>query len=486
MAGFSFAKWRQVMSAAIAFSLFTIPVISPPAHAASIIYQKQGADNYDPAGEVRYDHESRSMTVRVFDDNKDLVIFTIAFTSNVSSTTFVSLSTILRIKLMPSLTNFKGNAGNIWIESPKAPYQGSTKIPAVASSYASATSSPSDPRKNMSACGALTWMDDVPARNLVSFQISRECFNLPSSFWAVSQVDTDIYNDASIKDIRFTPVEPFSVDLTGVPLPPKVIPKKDQTITAYTQQKEYVVNNPPIQIIANSSAGAALTFSTKTPAVCNVTSNGFIEPKTSGSCQIAVDAAGSETLNPAPTVAVVVTFTKKSQKLYFDPPGEVYLNQQIANLAISAESGLPVQVVSTSPSVCSFPFQSTGPTTAQFINSGTCSFKVTQPGDTLYNSNEGFASFEIYPNPVKVVKPTAAPSSKASAAPKPKTTPPPPRVVISGSGSASGGGAGGTSVTDGGNVSGSAKKTITCVKPGSKNITVTKVKPTCPAGYKKK
>ena len=387
---------------------------------------------------------------------------------------------------MPSLTNFKGNAGNVWIESPKAPYQGATKIPAVASSYASATSLPTDQRKDMSVCGALTWMDDVPARNLVSFQFSRECFDLPNSFWAVSQVETDIYNSTTIKDVRYTPVEPFLVDLTSIPRPPKVIPKKDQTITAYTQQKEFVVNNPPIQIIANSSAGTALTFSTKTPSVCNVTSSGYIEPKTSGSCQIAVDAAGSATLNPAPTVAVVVTFTKKTQKLYFDPPGVVYLNQQIANLALSAESGLPVQVVSTAPSVCSFPFQSTGPTTAQFLNSGTCSFKVTQAGDTLYSANEGFASFEIYPNPVKVVKPSAAPSTRASATPKPKTTPPPPRVIISGSGSASGGGAGGTSVTDGGNVSGSAKKTITCVKTGSKNITVTKVKPTCPAGYKKK
>jgi len=495
MAGFCFAKWRQVMSAAIAFSLFTIPVISPPAHAAVTIYQKLGADNYDPADEVRYDHESRSMLVRIFDDDKDLVVVTLGFASNLSSTTFSSSNTLLRIKFMPSLTNFKGNAGNIWIEAPKAPYQGATKIPAVASSYASATSSPTDQRKDMSVCGALTWLDDVPSRNLVSFQFSRECFDLPNSFWAVSQVETDIYNSATIKDVRYTPVEPFFVDLTSIPRPPKVIPtkvipKKDQTITAYTQQKEFMVNNPPIQIIANSSAGTTLTFSTKTPAVCNVTSNGFIEPKTSGSCQIAVDAAGSETLNAAPTVAVVVTFTKKTQKLYFDPPGKVYLNQKIVNLAISAESGLPVQVVSTSTSVCSFPFQSTGPTTAQFLNSGTCSFKVTQPGDTLYNANEGFASFEIYPNPLKVVKPSPTPSTKAkqpskSASP-PAPVPSPPRVIISGKGSASGGGAGGTSVTDGGNVSGGSIFTITCMKSGSQNKSVTGVNPKCPVGYRKR
>jgi hypothetical protein len=488
MAGFNVTKWRQVTSAAITFSLLMIPAISPPAHAASVIYQKLGAENYDPAGEVRYDHESRSMLVRIFDDNKDLVIVTLAFASNVSSTTFSSSSTMLRLKFMPSLTNFRGNVGNIWLEAPKVPYQGATKIAASASSYVSATSSPNDPRKDMRACGALTWMDDVPARNLVSFQFSRECFDLPNSFWAVSQIETDIYNSTTIKDVRYTPIEPFLVDLSSIPRPPKVIPKKDQTITANTQQREYFVNNPPIQIVANSSAGTALTFSSKTPEVCNVTSSGSIEPKASGSCQIAVDAAGSLTLNPAPTVAVVVSFTKKSQLLYFDPPGEVYFNQKIVTLAISAESGLPVQVVSTAPSVCIFPFQSTGPTTAQFLNPGTCSFKVTQPGDTLYKANEGFASFEIYPNPVKEAKPSPTPSAKAkqpnksAASPKPS----PARSIISDKGTSSGGGGGGASIDEGRDVSGGAKRKITCVKPGVPNKTVVKVNPTCPPGFKKK
>ncbi len=458
MAGFNFAKWRQVISAAVAFALFTIPVISSPAHAASLIYQKLSGENFDPPTDIKFDHESRSMAVRVFDDNKDLVIVTLAFAVNVSSTTFSSSSTILRIKFMPALTNFKGNTGNVWVEAPKVPYQGATKIPALASAYASATSSPNDQRKDMSACGALTWMDDVPAKNLVSFQVSRDCFDLPNSFWTVSQVETDIYNSTVIKDVRYTPVEPFFVDLTSIPRPPKVIPKKNQTITAYTQRIEYLVNSPAIQIVSNSSAGTALTFISKTPAVCSVTTNGFIQPKTSGSCQIAVDAVGSETLNPAPTVVVAVTFTKKSQNLYFDPPDEVYLNQKVVILDISAESGLPVQVVSTTPRVCSFPYLAAGPTTAQLLDSGTCSFKVTQAGDALFNANDFFSYFDIYPNPLKTVKPTPVPTTKPIVKPKPKAKPKPSPT----------------------------RATITCVKADSKDQKITGVNPKCPAGYKKK
>ena len=458
MAGFNFAKWRQLISAAVAFSLFTIPVISPSAHAASLIYQKLSGENFDPPTDIKFDHESRSMAVRIFDDNKDLVIVTLAFAVNVSSTTFSSSSTILRIKFMPALTNFKGNTGNVWVEAPKVAYQGATKIPALASAYASATSSPNDQRKNMSACGALTWMDDVPAKNLVSFQVSRDCFDIPNSFWVVSQIETDIYNSTIIKDVRYTPVEPFQVDLTSIPRPPKVIPKKNQTITAYTQQREYLVNSPAIQIVSSSSAGTALTFATKTPTVCNVTSSGYIEPKSSGSCQIAVDAAGSETLNPATTVVVAVTFFKKSQNIYFEPPDEVFLNQKVVTLDISADSRLPVQVVSTSPSVCSFPYQAAGPTTAQLLNSGICSFKVTQAGDALYNAKEFFDSFEISPNPVATVKPSPVPTKKPTVKtkPKPKPSPSPTRA------------------------------TITCVRTDGKDLKITGVNPKCPTGYKKK
>ena len=278
--------------------------------------------------------------------------------------------------------------------------------------------------------------------------------------------------------------------MTSVPKPPKIIPKKDQSISASTPQRDYVVDSSPIQISASSSAGAPLTLSSRTPTTCSVTPNGFIEPKGAGNCQVAIDAAGSETLNPAATVFVSINLTKKSQNLYFDPPGVVYLNQQVVNLSISAESNLLVQVVSTSPSTCTFPFQGTSPSTVRFLAPGICSFKVTQPGDAIYNAREGFASFEISPNP-QTAKPTpkaSSPSSNSQSDPKPAPAPAPPptRVTISGKGSASGGNTGSTSITDTGNVAGNAKKEIICTKPGAPDKKVKAAKPKCPPGYKKK
>lgn len=490
-------RGRRLVSTSLSIALLSGALFSVSAQASTIIFQTQGRDNYDPPADLRYDHETRNMSITVFDSNKDLIVVSLTFTSNVSSTTFASSSTLLRVKFMPNLTNFKGNTGNIWLEAPKVAYQGATKIPAIASSYMTDKSSPNDARKDMSSCGALTWMDDVPGRNMVSFEFSRNCFDLPNTFWAVSQIETDIYNSSTIKDVRYTPIEPFYIDMNSVPRPPKVIPKKDQTVTAYTTYSEYFVDMQSIQVIASSSpggalVGGALTFSSQTPEICFVTSTGVIQPKAAGSCRVSVAALGSDTLNPSAPVSVSVNLKKKSQNLYFDPPDTVYLSQGSINLAISSEFDLPVQVVSTSPTICTFPNQVSEPTTAVLLRVGNCSFKVTQAGNFIYIAREGFASFDINPDPTKESKPKPTPTSKPKPTPKPpsgsKPAPTPTKtgIVISGKASTSGGGTGGTTITGSGSVAGDVKRTITCVKSGFKSIPVTSTNPKCPSGYKKK
>jgi hypothetical protein len=487
---------RRLVSTSLYLALLSGALFSVSAQASTVIFQIQGRDNYDPADDVRYDHETRNMSIRVFESNKDLVVVSLTFTSNVSSTTFASSSTLLRVKFMPNLTNFKGNAGNIWLEAPKVPYQGATKIPAIASSYMTEKSSPNDFRKDMSACGALTWMDDVPGRNMVSFEFSRNCFDLPNTFWAVSQVETDIYNSSTIKDIRYTPIEPFYIDMNSVPRPPKAIPKKDQSVTAYTAYSEYFVDLTSIQVIASSSpggglVGGALTFNSQTPEICFVTSTGVIQPKASGICRVSVTAQGSDTLNPSAPVLVSVTLKKKSQNLYFDPPGTVFLSEGSVNLAISSEFDLPVQVVSTAPTICTFPDQASAPTTAVLLRAGNCSFKVTQAGNFIYIAREGFASFDILadkakPQATPTAKPKPTPTPKPPSGNKPAPTPTKTGIVISGKASASGGGTGGTTITGSGSVAGDVKRTITCIKPGFKSKKVTSTDPMCPPGYKKK
>ena len=470
-------NWRRLVSAVLPLILLTSLVALVPANAATLIFQKLGRDNTEPLGDLRWEQESRSMFVELYDDNKDLLIVRLTFASSLTNTTFASPSTLLRLRFMPHLTgSFKGNVGNIWIDAPKTPYQGSTKIPAVATAYATEKSLPTDPRKDMSVCGALTWMDDVPSRNMVSFQFSRNCFDLPDSFWTVSQVESDIYNSALVKDVRYTPVEPFFVDMLSVPKPPKVIPKKDQSISASTPRSEYTMDNTTIQINASSSVGSPLLFTSRTPTTCAVNPTGLIQTLAAGNCQVAVDAAATLTLNAAPTVVVSVNLVKKLQGLYFDPrPGIVILNQGSITLAISSESRLPVEIVSTSPSICTFPYPTTNPTTVQLIRSGTCSFKVTQSGNNIYSASEGDADFYIDPNPTPTVKPTVKPT--------PSPSPSPSRTIGVDIGTQGGGGGGG-SVEEGG-VAGGSKINITCVKRGKPNIKVISPKK-CPSGYTQK
>jgi hypothetical protein len=429
---------KRVVSAALSFIVSISLVFTHAANAATLIFQKQGNDNFEPLADLRYDHETRNMAIEIYDDNKDLVTVRLTFASNVSNTTFASSSTLLRVKFMPYLSGtFKGNTGNIWIEAPRTAYQGSKKIPAVASSYVSDKSLPTDPRKDMSACGALTWMDDVASRNMVSFQFSRNCFDLPNTFWAISQVETDLYNSTLSKDVRYTPIEPFYVDMQSVPKPPKIIPKKDQTISATTSKRDYFIDDKSIQVIASSSGGAALTYSSKTPDICAITSTGLIQPKNAGSCQVAVDAAGSETLNAAPSVFLTINIAKKPQNIYFNSPGAVYITQGFVNLDISSEFNLLVQVVSTTPNICTFPYQASSPTTVQLLLPGYCSFKMTQVGNSMYSPRESFGAFTIYTEPVQVATPTPTPTPKPTPKPRittkptvPKPTPTEKKIVI--------------------------------------------------------
>ena len=127
MAGFNFAKWRQVISAAVAFSLFTIPVISPSAHAASLIYQKLSGENFDPPTDIKFDHESRSMAARIFDDNKELITSILVidlnlikersgfFDSNksIKSAPLAGFTQIVLLELLDSLTSISIQSLNI-------------------------------------------------------------------------------------------------------------------------------------------------------------------------------------------------------------------------------------------------------------------------------------------------------------------------------------------------------------------------------------
>jgi hypothetical protein len=472
----------------VVLSLFFAQLsISPPANADPIIFESLSpVFSTNPEG-LRNDHHLRSLAVYVNASNPDLVTIKLAFAGTVGPTTFTSNNLQLRIKILPFLTDYAGNAGHLWLDAPKIPYEGTKKLPVAASAYSLPTGVAGSPRKDVSSCGATTWMDDVSNQNLVSFQLSRNCFDLTNTLYVIAYIEEDIYNSTQTRDSKYVPTSPMYLDMKNIPRPPKVIPKKDQAVSASIAQSQYFVDDTSIQVLASSSGGGALTFNSRSPEICSITPTGLIQPKAAGSCQVAVSAPGSDTLNPAGPVVVTVNLTRKTQNLYFNPPGTVYLSQSPINLAISSEFNLPVQVVSTTPTVCSFPYPS-DPTRVEFLRVGTCGFIVSQAGNFVYNPREGSASFFINADPKSAPTPKPGTTPKPKSTPKPTTKPTPkpkPSIIISGTATTAPGGTGGSVIkpkgTGGGN-----QITIICVKRGKKNITVTNAKPKCPAGYTKK
>ena len=429
------------------------------------------------------------MDVYVYAANPDLITIKLTFAGTVGPTTFTSNNLQLRLKILPFLADYAGNAGHLWLDAPKNAYQGSKKLPVAASAYLLPTGVPGSARKDVSSCGATTWMDDVPNQNVVSFELSRNCFDLTNTLYVIAYIEEDIYNNLQTRDSKYVPTSPMFLDMRNIPRPPKVIPKKDQTISATTGQREYFVDNNAIQVFAASSAGAPLSYNSRTPEICFVTSTGLIQPKSAGSCQVAVESVGSDTVNPAQPFLVTVNLIRRSQVIYFNPPTDtVYMSKGYIELAISSESGLPVQVVSTTPTICSFPLSTTKPNVVQLLRPGTCYFKMTQVGNFLFNPKEAFADFLIVadPTPEPTTKPTPEPTTKPTPPPttKPSPTPSPP-VIIKGDGKAKEGGTGTGELKPEGTNQG-AKIKIICVKKGKKDVPVIAVNPKCPSGYTRK
>jgi hypothetical protein len=443
---------------------------------AGIIFLSNAPENSFTAENIRYDHDLRGMQIEVQDSNPDLAIIHVLFNSSISPTTFSGSSTTLRVKLLNSLSNYKGNYGNIWIDAPKNPYQGTVKIPAAASAYASPNSGPNDARKNMSECNPRTWMDSVPGGNMVSFEISRNCFDLNNQFFAVAFVETDIYNDSTIKDFEYFPSEPYFNDMTSIPRP---IKKKAQRITAYAGSSEYTLDTTSIPIITTNDSGRPINLTSKTPTVCAINNNTVV-PKNIGTCQVTANSPETDVFSASNVIEIAFSILPKkvipkvSQQLYFNEPGEVYEGDSLFDLDVSSDSGLRVEVRSTSQSVCEFPY---GDYQVQVYQAGTCSFYVTQPGNDRYLPASGSASFEVY-SLEEVSGPNPPPKKKSVAPPKKK-------IEIAGSASTSGGGGSSTSATKGTDATSSVKKVvkITCKKKGFKNVVVTKLP--CPKGFKK-
>jgi hypothetical protein len=130
-------------------------------------------------------------------------------------------------------------------------------------------------------------------------------------------------------------------------------------------------------LLATSSSGLAVTFTSNTPDTCTV-SGGKLVPVKPGECSVTASQAGDGSYGPASSQQLFKVL-KKVQTITFESPGFQTLTAVPAPLAASSDSGLAVSFASTTPDVCNF-----SGTALNLVSKGQCGITATQAGNDNY------------------------------------------------------------------------------------------------------
>ncbi len=157
-----------------------------------------------------------------------------------------------------------------------------------------------------------------------------------------------------------------------------------QTI-AFTAPTEKRFDQSSVTLAASATSGLPVNFETKTASVC-VTSGANGETVTfvtAGTCTIEATQAGNTNWNAAPTVERSFTVAKGNQTITFAKPANKSFSENSTTVEATASSGLPVSFESKTTSVCTT--SGIAGETVTFLNTGTCTIKTNQTGNTNWN-----------------------------------------------------------------------------------------------------
>jgi mono/diheme cytochrome c family protein len=126
-----------------------------------------------------------------------------------------------------------------------------------------------------------------------------------------------------------------------------------------------------------------VTITSSTPAVCTV-SGSTLTLVAAGTCSLSANQSGDASYNAAPTM--VNTFTVASatgvvlpnQIITFASPGAQQVGTPV-DLTASADSGLPVSLASTTPTICTLSGVTLTPVAA-----GNCTITANQAGNSSF------------------------------------------------------------------------------------------------------
>jgi hypothetical protein len=143
-----------------------------------------------------------------------------------------------------------------------------------------------------------------------------------------------------------------------------------------------------VNLVATASSGLQVSFASATPAICTV-SGTVASLIAEGFCWINASQAGNSEYFAAPTVGQQFGVGHAYQTITYAPSGPLVAATTV-NLNPAASSGLPVALVSTTPSVCTI-----SGTSATLLTYGFCGVTASVAGNSEYFSATTATSFGI-------------------------------------------------------------------------------------------
>lgn len=155
----------------------------------------------------------------------------------------------------------------------------------------------------------------------------------------------------------------------------------------------------PTPLTATATSGLPVTYTTTTPNICQIVTSDSgpvlvattpIPAIAGAACVVNANQSGDDTYSPAIGIGRTINFLKLTQSISFTTPPNRDLNS-LNPLTVSASSGLPVTVASSTPDTCSIVETANGGYAAQAVagipaDTSKCTVVATQAGNDQYAS----------------------------------------------------------------------------------------------------
>ncbi len=149
---------------------------------------------------------------------------------------------------------------------------------------------------------------------------------------------------------------------------------------AFQKPADTPFTSTPPRLVATATSGLAVTFTSNSTAVCNVTPTGTVSFVAGGTCSITAAQGGNASFAAATSVTQVFAVTPGVNSITFLQPADTAISSTPPTLSATASSGLPVELTSGTPGVCTV----TKSGALTLVSAGTCTITAAQAGSVSY------------------------------------------------------------------------------------------------------